>query len=80
MTHTAAVPHITPNPNAATRLFAVREAVVYQFENCGRIPFGREVLYSIAHRRLVPVVMVGARKVLFPPSSIDLLLSGMVPL
>ena len=80
MTQTAAVPHITPNPNVATRLLTVHEAMDYQRENCGRIPFGRDALYSIAHRRLVPVVMVGARKVLFPPSSIDLLLSGMVPL
>ncbi len=79
MTQTAVVPIATPNPTVANRLLSVHEVLGYQRENCGRIPFGRDALYAIAHRRLVSVVLAG-RKVLFLPSSIDLLLSGTVHL
>jgi hypothetical protein len=39
-----------------------------------------DALYSIARQKLVPVVRVGAGKILYPPSSLDLLVSGQIDL
>jgi|GEM_PF-2264671 len=71
---------VVPTPDATRPLLNVTEALTYQRDNSGHVAFGRDALYAIARRRLVPVVVVGTRKVLFPPSSIDLLLSGTVAL
>ena len=41
---------------------------------------GIDALYSIARQKLVPVVRVGGGKILFPKSSLDLLVSGAIDL
>jgi hypothetical protein len=58
------------------KLLNVVEAMEYQKSNHGRVIFGRDALYALAHTKAVPVVNVGGRKIFFPISSIERILSG----
>lgn len=60
------------------KLLTVNEAIRYQRDAYGHVAHGRDALYAMARTNLVPVVRSGKRKILFPCSSIDLLLSGTV--
>jgi hypothetical protein len=62
-----------------SKLLNVGEAIEYQKSNHGRVIYGRDALYALAHAKAVPVVNVGGRKIFFPTSSIDRILSGEHP-
>lgn len=62
--------------NEYRRLMTVHEAVEYQRRTYGHVAFGRDALYAIARTEKVPVIKNGKRKVLFPVSSIDALMTG----
>lgn len=70
----------TPPPSALHSplpyILTIPEALRYQKELYGRIVFGRDALYAVARAGRVPVVRVGQHRILFPRTSIDLLLSG----
>jgi hypothetical protein len=56
-------------------LMSIPQSLEYQKQRVGRIVFGREALYKIAHNpQGKRVVWVGAKKCFFPKSTIDDLL------
>ena len=59
-----------------SKLFSAREALEWQKQRQGRVIFGLEMMYAIAREGKVPVVWVGSRKLFFPETSLEKLLSG----
>lgn len=61
-------------------LLNIGESIEYQKTQFGRVVFGRDALYALAHTNAVPVVRVGERKIFFPKASLDRVLSGEIQL
>lgn len=59
-------------------LLNARESVLWQREKFGRVIFGIDSLYAVARTGKIPVVRVGEKKLFFPISSLEKLLSGEV--
>jgi hypothetical protein len=62
----------------ANLLLTVPEAITYQREQYGHVCFGRDALYAIARSGKVKIVKYRNRKLLFPRTTIDLLMKGEV--
>ena len=61
-----------------SNLFNAREALQWQISKFGRVIFGIDSLYAVARTGKVPVVRVGEKKIFFPESSLERLMSGEV--
>lgn len=57
-------------------LLTAHQAVDYQLDRYGHVAFSRDSLYQIARAGKHRVVKNGKRKLFFPRSTIDALLSG----
>lgn len=58
------------------KVLTIPDAIQYQQDEYGRVVYGRDSLYSLARSGRVPVIRNGARKLLFPVSTIDKLMQG----
>ncbi len=56
-------------------LYSIRDSYEYLERQ-----ISTDALYAIAQKQLVPVVRIGAGKILYPKSSLDLITSGQVNL
>jgi hypothetical protein len=61
-----------------TKLYSPRESVQWQKDRQGRVIFGLDLMYAIAREGKIPVVRVGEKKIFFPVSSLEKLMSGEV--
>jgi hypothetical protein len=61
-----------------SNLLNARESVAWQKEKFGRVIFGIDSLYAVARTSKIPVVRVGEKKIFFPVSSLEKLMSGEV--
>lgn len=59
-----------------TELLTIKQAIELQRNRYGRVVYGRDYLYRVARSGLVPVVCNGRRRILFPQTTIDQMLSG----
>lgn len=60
------------------KALTVPEAIQYQKQEYGCLAYGRDALYSLARAGQIPVIRKGRRKLLFPRSTIDQLMSGSI--